>query len=163
MNVYVHLVTGIVSVQFAVLLGFLVFLFFRTRSKGLIWIATALTLMKLQMINYSDLAVWSCGRDAGKSQGGDMSDRFGSQVSVGFGSYYPCQGMHEHVYSGDPQLFPCGHATLHPKWSMGICGHEDYSCQSRNHGGRQCPRNDLGERCIKDTETTKDLLQLNIP
>ncbi len=45
-------------------------------------------------------------------------------------------------------LAECGHATLHEKQSMGACGHEDYFCQAMNHGGMQCPRNPLGERCI---------------
>ena len=52
MNDFVRLVPRIESVQFAALLGFLVFLCFRTRSKGLIWIAGALTLMKLQVLSY---------------------------------------------------------------------------------------------------------------
>ena len=44
MNVYAHLVTGIAYVELVVLIGFLVFLCFRTRSKGLIWVAAALAL-----------------------------------------------------------------------------------------------------------------------
>ena len=71
MNVFVRLVTGIVYVQFVVLIGFLVFLCFRTRSKGLIWVTAALTLMKLQVLNYIvavvcnvfDIAQWEPSLD----------------------------------------------------------------------------------------------------
>ncbi len=52
MNVFVRLVTGIVYVQIVVLIGFLVFLCFRTRSKGLIWVTAALLLIKLQALNH---------------------------------------------------------------------------------------------------------------
>ena len=52
MNDFVRLVTGITYVEFVVLMGFLVFLCFRMRSRGLILIAVALTLMKLQVLNY---------------------------------------------------------------------------------------------------------------
>lgn len=52
MNVFVRLVTGIVYVQCVILMGFLVFLCFRTRSKGLIWVTAALPLMKFQVLNH---------------------------------------------------------------------------------------------------------------
>ena len=42
MNIFVRLVTEITSVEYVVFMGFLVFLCFRTRSKGLICIATSL-------------------------------------------------------------------------------------------------------------------------
>ena len=52
MNVFVRLVTGIVYVQFVVLLGFLVFLCFRPRSKGLIWVTVGQILMTGKVLNY---------------------------------------------------------------------------------------------------------------
>ena len=52
MDVFVHLMTGIANVEFVGLMGFLVFLCFRTRSKGLIWVTAALPLMEVKALNY---------------------------------------------------------------------------------------------------------------
>ena len=52
MNVFVRLMIGIAYVEFVVLMGFLVFLCFRTRSKGLIWVAAALALIKVKALNW---------------------------------------------------------------------------------------------------------------
>ena len=52
MNVFVRLMTGIANVEFVGLMGFLVFLCFRTRSKGLIWVTAALPLMEVKALNY---------------------------------------------------------------------------------------------------------------
>ena len=59
MNVFVRLVTGIVYVQFVVLIGFLVFLCFRTRSKGLIWITVGQTLGIGKVLNYIVAVVYN--------------------------------------------------------------------------------------------------------
>ena len=53
MNDFVRLVTGIVYVEFAVLIGFLVFLCFRTRSKGLILGTAGLALMEVKVLTWS--------------------------------------------------------------------------------------------------------------
>lgn len=52
MNVFVRIVTNIVYVQFAILIGFLIFLCFRTGSKGLIWVTVAKVLMTGKVIGY---------------------------------------------------------------------------------------------------------------
>jgi hypothetical protein len=57
MNVYVSLVTGIVYVEFAVLMGFLVFFYFRTRSKGLILVTAGLALMQVNVLTWIAAAV----------------------------------------------------------------------------------------------------------
>ena len=57
MNVYASLVTGFSYVAFVVLMGFLVFLCFRTRSKGLILVAAALALIKVRFLNWIVAAV----------------------------------------------------------------------------------------------------------
>lgn len=51
LNVFIHLTTGIAIVEVVALLAFLVFLCFRTRSKGLIWVTAALPLILLQALN----------------------------------------------------------------------------------------------------------------
>ena len=50
MNVFVNLTTGIVYLEFVALMGFLVFLCFRTRSKGLILVAAALAVSKVRLL-----------------------------------------------------------------------------------------------------------------
>ena len=57
MNVYASLVTGFSYVVFVVLMGFLVFFCFRTRSKGLILVAAALALIKVRFLNWIVVAV----------------------------------------------------------------------------------------------------------
>ena len=52
MNVFVNLTTGIVYLEFVVLMGFLVFLCFRTRSKGLILVAAALAIIKVRFLSW---------------------------------------------------------------------------------------------------------------
>ena len=59
MNVFVRLVTDIVYAQFVILIGFLVFLCFRTRSKGLIWVTMGETLRIGKVLNYIVGAVYN--------------------------------------------------------------------------------------------------------
>lgn len=59
MNVFVRLVTGFSYVAFVVLMGFLVFFCFRTRSKGLIWVAAALTLIHVKILNWIVAVVYN--------------------------------------------------------------------------------------------------------
>ena len=71
MNDFVRLVTGIVYVEFAVLVGFLVFLCFRTRSKGLILVTAGLALMEVKVLtwivamvcNVFNIGQWEPGLD----------------------------------------------------------------------------------------------------
>ena len=88
MNVFVRLVTGIVYVQFVVLIGFLVFLCFRTRSKGLIWVTAALALMKFQVLNHIvgvvcnvfNIGIWEPGLDV---RGANLFLRLDISIIVG--------------------------------------------------------------------------------
>lgn len=57
MNVFVRLTTGIGYLEFVAVMGFLVFLCFRTRSKGLILVAAALPLIKVRFLNWIVAAV----------------------------------------------------------------------------------------------------------
>ena len=57
MNVFVNLITGIVYLEFVALMGFLVLLCFRTRSKGLILVAAALALIKVRFLSWIVAAV----------------------------------------------------------------------------------------------------------
>ena len=71
MNDFVRLVTGIVYVEFAVLIGFLVFLCFRTRSRGLILGTAGLALMEVKVLtwivavvcNVFNIGQWEPGLD----------------------------------------------------------------------------------------------------
>ena len=57
MNVFVRLTTDIAYLEFVAVMGFLVFLCFRTRSKGLILVAAALALIKVRFLNWIVAAV----------------------------------------------------------------------------------------------------------
>lgn len=57
MNVFIRLANGTASLIFLALMGFLVFLCFRTRSKGLILVAAALALIKVRFLNWIVAAV----------------------------------------------------------------------------------------------------------
>ena len=57
MNVFVRLTNGAATLIFLALMGFLVFLCFRTRSKGLILVAAALVLIKFRFLNWIVAAV----------------------------------------------------------------------------------------------------------
>ena len=57
MNVFVRLTNGTASLIFFALMGFLVFLCFRTRSRGLILVAAALALIKVKFLNWIVAAV----------------------------------------------------------------------------------------------------------
>ena len=52
MNIFVRLMTNIANVEFSVLMGFLVFLCVRTRSKGLIWVTVGILLIKIYVVGY---------------------------------------------------------------------------------------------------------------